>query len=245
MSIGRKFRRLTRVIRRLEEAGWEISEVRPSDGQCISSAGGIDATIACRRLDSEDGSPPGPRSLGLEDHPVDIQPLAVQADRIGTSVELVVTIESHSESKSEPTHQETEAPLHRNPSRLARLYRRHRTFREIADSIEEDVSAETVRRYMIEHGIHEPGASTTGATRPSVLADGMGLPRPLEDVIDAVTHGNTVYDVQRELDLDRAETTSLLRDLDLIDLVTGRITKSASPAERNEKIRERLRYPEV
>lgn len=241
MSIGRKFRRLTRVIRRLEENGWDIHDVKALEGQSMCAGGSMHAAIDCYKSDPEDSTPPGPQSLGLSDHPVHMQPMAVQTDRTGTTVELQVTIESSEGEPTERSQTATDLPLHRNQSRLTRLYHMHETFGEIAESIEEDVSAETIRRYMIEHGIHEPGAKTPEPQeQPSILADGMGLSRSVDEIIEAVSRANTVYDVQRRLDLDREQTTSVLQELDLIDLVTGRITEANHRDERDREIRQRL-----
>jgi hypothetical protein len=139
----------------------------------------------------------------------------------------------------------------------------------MSERIEMDVSAETVRRYMIEADVHAPtsyetggaasgaggadgsetpttedGAtteaeSTDGADRggageyePStslpdeqLVADGIGLPESLtlHDVVDAVVDARTVHEVQRDVGLDYDRTRQLLTQLNVLDLVVGRV----------------------
>ena len=103
-----------------------------------------------------------------------------------------------------------------------------------------DVSGETVRRYMIEAGVHDPvtyetatGAMQNGTRSEQsvslpdehLIADGTGLPEDVEitDVVEAVVGSATVYEVERELDLEGERVRDLLRRLDLLDLVMCRI----------------------
>lgn len=47
-------------------------------------------------------------------------------------------------------------PRYRDPERLAAVYDEDATFEEMRAALGVDVTAQTVRKYMIEHGIHEP-----------------------------------------------------------------------------------------
>ena len=49
-----------------------------------------------------------------------------------------------------------DVPPFRDPDLLAEVYDSCETFAEMTDALGMDVTSETVRRYMIEHGIHEP-----------------------------------------------------------------------------------------
>lgn len=81
-------------------------------------------------------------------------------------------------------------PAHRNPERLAEVYERHDTFDEMRDALAVDVTAQTVRRNMMKHGIHDPEeddpadaadpTDATSAADPSGDADGA----PGEDPAD-------------------------------------------------------------
>lgn len=54
------------------------------------------------------------------------------------------------------------------------------------------------------------------------------LPKELsiEDIKDAVLASRTVYEAQQHIDLTREETRNILRDLDLLELVVGRVASS-------------------
>ena len=58
-----------------------------------------------------------------------------------------------------------------------------------------------------------------------LVADGIGLPEDvgITDIIEAVVGSATVYEVERELDLEGERVRDLLRRLDLLDLVMCRI----------------------
>ncbi|MFD1600166.1 hypothetical protein [Halobellus rarus] len=52
-------------------------------------------------------------------------------------------------------------PAFEDTAYLRRLYEFSETFDQMSDLIELDVSAETVRRYMIDAGVHSPGSNAT------------------------------------------------------------------------------------
>ena len=58
------------------------------------------------------------------------------------------------ESPSSPSARDV--PPFRDPELLAEVYESCETFAEMTEALGMDVTSETVRRYMIEHGIHEP-----------------------------------------------------------------------------------------
>lgn len=150
---------------------------------------------------------------------------------------------------------------------LERLYEVCDTFDEMRDGMPMDVSAETVRRYMIEADIHDPTTYDTEderdgddapaaetdaesavdpmATVPDeqLLADGSGLPAALsiEEVADAVVEASTMYEVRDRLDLDPRRTRELLQQLDLIDLVMRRIGDDTPREVTHETVANRLR----
>ena len=172
-----------------------------------------------------------------------------------------------------------ELPPFRDAALLAELYESCETFAEMAEVIEMDVTAETVRRYMIDHGIHEPnsyetagggddesepgsdpaaGSTASGEERPDpssspdrehdrpspvALTDGIGLPDgvSLDALVEAVSRSNTIYEVRQEIELEREETLELLRRLDLVDLVVGRISSEHERDIGREEIVARLR----
>ncbi|WP_255190581.1 hypothetical protein [Natronobeatus ordinarius] len=171
-------------------------------------------------------------------------------------------------------------PPFRDPELLASVYDSCETFAEMAEVIEMDVTAETVRRYMIDHGIHEPNSYdtdsgeddkseddvepepdsetvTNAAERPEtrsesereadqppvVLTDGIGLPDgvSLDVLVESVSRSNTIYEVGQDVGLDREETLELLRRLNLVDLVVGRLAREHERDIGREEIVARLR----
>jgi hypothetical protein len=91
---------------------------------------------------------------------------------------------------------------------------------------------------------------TTGPDEPvgelpdeQLVTDGLGLPADvqLREVADAVADADTVYEVQRRLDLDRGKTRDLLEDLNLLDLVLCRLTDEPDHAVSYETVAGRIR----
>jgi hypothetical protein len=87
----------------------------------------------------------------------------------------------------------------------------------------------------------DSGAPTTtatdGGTQPTLSAvEPLELPDEVSvsEFVTALTNSRTVYEVRRGLGIDDAEARSLLRQYDLIDLVTGRITHGAEPPDKQE-----------
>lgn len=120
-------------------------------------------------------------------------------------------------------------PPFKDPDLLATVYESCNTFAEMAEKIDMDVTGETVRRYMIQHDIHEPTPYQTGeeetSTQPVALADGIGLPDDVtvETLIETVTRSNTITQVKRDIDIEREDALEMLRELNLLDLVVGRL----------------------
>ncbi|TYL36347.1 hypothetical protein CV102_23105 [Natronococcus pandeyae] len=177
---------------------------------------------------------------------------------------------------------EREVPPFRDPELLTEVYESCDTFTEMREVIEMDVTAETVRRYMIDYGIHEPNSHADGVedgdssgrpeagsdsdpssrsgsdarpadssereqSSPVVLTDGIGLPEDVtaEALVETVSRSNTIYEVKQDLGLDRDETLELLRQLDLVDLVVGRVANESERRIGREEIVERLRQASV
>lgn len=231
------------------------------------------------RLVLESGTP----VLPVADHDVDIEVIdaifgtegsvratlsaAVPVDDGGADPEP-----SSPDSESTEGDQEGSDPFHgrdvppfRDPDLLAEVYASCDTFSEMTDEIGMDVTAETVRRYMIEHGIHEPnsydttdrtGTNTSDENGPQetmvdtdeetdqvVLADGIGLPDDVtvETLIETVKRSNTIYEVKQNVGIERQDALEMLRELNLLDLVVGRLATEAERDISRDEIVERLR----
>ena len=145
-----------------------------------------------------------------------------------------------------------DVPPFKNPDLLASVYDSCDTFAEMAETLEMDVTAETVRRYMIDYDIHEPNSYDTAARpeeaadrdeEPVVLSDGIGLPETVtvDTLIETVKRSNTIYEVKRDVGVDREDALEMLRELNLLDLVVGRLATEAERDISRDDIVERLR----
>jgi len=141
-----------------------------------------------------------------------------------------------------------------DPELLQEVYDTHDTFAEMAGALEMDVTGETVRRYMIDYDIHQPNSyrtespetteSTAGNDEETVvLSDGLGLPETveIEDLIETVNGANTIYEVKEDLDMERREAHTMLKELNLVDLVMGRLNSDRSCDITREDVVDRLR----
>lgn len=53
-------------------------------------------------------------------------------------------------------------PVYKDPESLQAVYERYGTFTEMTEALGVDVSSETVRRYMVQYGIHDPDGGEGG-----------------------------------------------------------------------------------
>lgn len=178
----------------------------------------------------------------------------------------------------QPVGRDRSVPPFRDPELLAAVYDAHETFAEMATALDMDVTAETVRRYMIDAGVHQPASYDTGGTdsdddvsdagesatdsdrggsteegdppdstdideSPVVLADGIGLPNDItvETLVETVKRSNTVHEVERAVGVDHDDALELLRELNLLDLVVGRLATEAERDISRAEVVERLR----
>ena len=174
-----------------------------------------------------------------------------------------------------------DGPAYRDPDRLREAYAATDGFAAMREYLGADVSTETIRRYTIEHGIHdrdpaldsedsgesdgavpEPPAVDRAALTPAVeraRGDPPTVPVPdapadrppeLDEALPpgltvpelkaTVREADTLYQVAAELDLDRERARGLLRDLDLLDLVHGRVSTKRRRDELKSEIDRRL-----
>ncbi|WP_246982945.1 hypothetical protein [Halorientalis marina] len=150
-------------------------------------------------------------------------------------------------------------PAYRDPEQLTSVYESEDTFPAMRDALDADVSAQTVRRHMIRHGIHDPVTGEASADEsadeetPSVLTDGaalqdlvpadLSLPDDLRlgDLRDCVETADTLYDVQQRFDLDRESARELLAAFDLLELVHGRVATKHERDQSKDEIDRRIR----
>lgn len=223
------------------------------------------------------------------------------SDRMDTLTKDTKSMGDRTDGKGELDGvRDEDLPLFEDDEYLQYLYDSFRTFEEMAQNVDISVSSETVRRYMIKAGIHEPSTYETAdettvdddsstmedvgnaddeadkqatieeraeGTQPStgtesvqegqadesgpgenlsdpeLAADGIGLPDGLtiEELTNAIESSMTVFDVQRKLDLSQERTKKLLKQLNLIDLVVGRLSHHSDQQVTQEEIVNRIR----
>jgi len=196
------------------------------------------------------------------------------------SVDTNVPDRDRSEGRPAAVRDES-VPPYEDVAYLERLYEDSDTFVEMSRRIDMDVSSETVRRYMIEAGVHSPttynGTAQTGdgsdtpapqaetaesqtetvethvsesGTDPretlpdeQLVTDGAGLPADIQvtDVVDAVVGSTTVYEVHQHLGVDQTRTRDLLSQLNLLDLVMGRVADASQRQITEDVVATRLR----
>ena len=183
--------------------------------------------------------------------------------------------QTNADAESEPpsSTSDRDVPPFEDRELLEEVYESCDTFAEMPEAIGMDVTAETVRRYMIDHGIHKPNSYNTTRTgdrsdddesesdgdrsadsdedRPTdvddepltVVADGIGLPEDvtIDAIIDTVSRSNTIYEVQRDIGVGRREALDMLRELNLLDLVVGRLATEGDRRISREEVIDRLR----
>ena len=147
---------------------------------------------------------------------------------------------------SAPNGETTETiPAYKDPERLEAVYEECDSFAEMKDALDADVTAQTVRRSMIKHGIHEPASNADDTDGDDRADDGVNPPEESEPaptpsdqefestdlpsgitpeaVRDAVAESSSLHGAQMALDLEMAETRALLKDLGVLEHVTGRL----------------------
>ena len=273
MTVSDSFRELADLIDRLEADGFDVIEITGPDGSTrVEETLDVRLTVQLPGFDgvSDDDridiTPVDATMTGDGRMTIDIEVSIDLAEAAGASAEAEMSGASADDTADEPAY--------KDPDRLRTVYDEHDSFPAMKEALGVDVSAQTVRRHMIDHGIHEPATSvateeddregsdaeesadeeTEGTTDPSVddpeagdvettIADGIDLPEgtSLDDIKETVLGAQTIHDVQARLNIDRERTRRLLTELDLLDLVSGRLTDEADRSASMDEIDQRIR----
>lgn len=193
---------------------------------------------------------------GIDDSNDDLE-LEATETRFENDGTVTVTIDASFPTEStsatptveDETPQGTETrdvPPFRDRELLAEIYETYDTFAEMKDALGMDVTAETVRRYMVDYGIHEPNSYNTShdeAPAKPIIADGIGLPEDVtvESFIETVRRSNTIYEVKQGIGIERDDAIEMLKQLNLLDLVVGRLATESERELTREDVIERLR----
>ncbi|RDZ63830.1 hypothetical protein C5B90_11960 [Haloferax sp. Atlit-12N] len=140
------------------------SGARGSGGSASITSGASSPTIASAAPTTRDGT------TG-EDQPAPVvADSPVEADtEESPDMDTVTTPDTstNTEPDADAKTDTDSVPAHRDPVRLREAYEACETFKEMTDALGVDVTPQTVRNQMIQHGIHEPesyGAPTESAS---------------------------------------------------------------------------------
>jgi hypothetical protein len=107
--------------------------------------------------DRETTNQPTPQSQRPEKEEQDTE--TDHSDETETSPALDAASSSRSglnSQKSIDTGTQREVPTYQDPEQLSAVYKEDATFKEMREELDVEVTAQTVRKYMIKFGIHEP-----------------------------------------------------------------------------------------
>lgn len=179
MNLNELFREVAAVAEAFDDAGQEVVGVETPGGQCTPEDPSLELTVDVSPADCADA--PGGVSLvpraaeTTEDGRVRVT-LAVEADESapgGGAVTRggggsVVADGSDAGGGDEPSgasgpedDESPDVPAYRDPAKLREVYDEDASFREMTAALDVDVTPQTVRRYMIDHGIHVPASART------------------------------------------------------------------------------------
>lgn len=240
--------------------------VEPTD-VVLGSDGAVEVTITASvptddrstsDRDTEPGTEPGIDPRTEPERSNDTEP-TTDGGPGGAGSRNVEASSDQSRATTAGSRRDRDVPPFRDPELLAEVYESCDTFAEMTDAIGMDVTAETVRRYMIDYGIHQPNSYNTDRDTesspeeqagdpndegsPVLLADGIGLPDDVtvETLIETVERSNTLYEVERDIGVDREDALDMLRQLNLLDLVVGRLSTEHERDIDREDVVDRLR----
>lgn len=209
-----------------------LGETTASDGSVTTDSTADDTGATTAESHDDDGAPT--RSEGVE------------ATADGRDPALVADLD---------TVRDPSLPAYEDTDYLETLYDSCGTFAEMNRYLEMDVSTETVRRYMIDAGVHAASSYGTAESEDRPAGDGGAdgrtdlrqlelehLPEGVtaDDLVDAVESSVSLHQVQRRLDLDRRTTRRLLEEFDLLEFVLHRIGADPRAESSAEDIVQRI-----
>ena len=110
-----------------------------------------------------------------------------------------------------------------------------------ANERESDATAETAETDVRDEAAESSDETATAADTDDGSVD-VDLPThvTLDEIKRAVTESTTLFEVQRDLRTDRSTARRILRDLDLLDFVGGRVDAADGRRESMDRIDERI-----
>lgn len=96
-------------------------------------------------------------------------------------------------------------PAYRDPERLREAYEEHETLTGVKEALDADVAVTTIRRHLLEHGIHDPDAANDGSTPLETDDDGGdAVAEPTDDGDAPVGADTTTSDTEPATDTEPA-----------------------------------------
>lgn len=238
--------------------------VRPDGKVAVALSVSVSDDVVSEPTDAPATSPNGGSPTSRDDDASGADPNDDTSAPSPSSVrpDTASTARNTGESETGSSAADGDVPPFRDRELLAEVYESCETFAEMTDALDMDVTAETVRRYMIEHDIHEaatydtttdgeeetPSDGPTAAEpdardSPVVLADGSGLVEDvdIDTLIEVVRESRTIYEVKQKIGLEREDAVDMLRRNDLLDLIAGRLAEHGRTEVTREEIVDRLR----
>jgi hypothetical protein len=269
-TLSHRLKELAVTIEALENNGTPVTDVTTNSAEIESGKGLVAALSITIPLPLRYGGNSESAFSATEAEVTEDGSILVSFEGEITDQELeVMTANHHLDEQSEEA--DTGPPPHRDPDALQEAYEQNDTFVEMQRALGSDVTPEAVRQQMVKHGIHEiaeekpsetdgeseqsEGSSTSSVevsedtrqaessqTAKVFVSDG-GFPADLtvDDLKNVVQSSNTLYEATKQLDTDLEEARNVLKRLNLLDLVTGRLSKCGEKTVTGEEIDRRIR----
>lgn len=237
MGIRNSFAALTAVVEQCETSG-TVESVRPVEDDLVTG----DAVRARVELAVPAASAP---TDVIDDGDDDVAATLVATDRLPDGVSVVRrATEVHDETArvtlavtsprgvdctvdadgEPPLPRRDDRPVYDDVPFLQAVYDRHDTFAEMADAVDVDVSAETVRRYMIDAGVHQPTTYDTGHETDVADVDASGDASSDCSVDEPTEYGSSTMSSDAEMSADDDGPATMADDGPATVADDGRVT---------------------
>lgn len=257
MGVSDTIRCLTDIVAEIEADGFDVSEMETE-----TTDDGLDGTLT---LDLE----LFPTRLADSTVSLELNGVEMDDDGTARfDVGLHVPDDTTFERLATPPSDEGRQAAYKDPEQLAVVYETYDSFPAMTEALGVDVTPKTVRNHMVKHGIHDPeenkverddspgadrsadseqdssasDSETAGPPEELVLSDGLGLPEgvTLGAIKECVRSASTLREFRRPLGLDHATAMALLEELNLLDLVYGRVSTASEREISMEDIETRI-----
>lgn len=158
MSLHGAFATATDVAKALE-TGSCTEEVALSSGEFSGDTVELECDVSLPLLDDQDSS------CAIEVNEATVEDDGTLTVTLGIDIpfsqgdETEDPVETATIGLSSESNGRRNGPAYKDPEVLERVYEQYDTFVEMTDALNVDVTPETVRTYMVKHGIHTPESS--------------------------------------------------------------------------------------